>query len=91
MVQNEKMAGLGQMVAGVAHEINNPLAFVTNNVAVLQRDFAGLPDPRALRGGRPVLARETPELAGRSASLRDASRPYMLASLPDLLARTARA
>ena len=30
------------MVAGVAHEINNPLAFVTNNVAVLQRDVASL-------------------------------------------------
>jgi PAS domain S-box-containing protein len=40
LVQSEKLAGLGQMVAGVAHEINNPLSFVSNNVAVLQRDVA---------------------------------------------------
>lgn len=38
LVQSEKLASLGQMVAGVAHEINNPLSFVSNNVAILQRD-----------------------------------------------------
>jgi signal transduction histidine kinase len=38
LVQSEKMASLGQLVAGVAHEINNPLSYVSNNVAVLDRD-----------------------------------------------------
>ncbi len=38
LVQSEKMASLGQLVAGVAHEINNPLSYVTNNLAVLDRD-----------------------------------------------------
>jgi len=42
LVQSEKLAGLGQMVAGVAHEINNPLSFVSNNVAVLHRDVAAV-------------------------------------------------
>lgn len=33
MVQNEKMASLGQLVAGVAHEINNPVNFIYANVS----------------------------------------------------------
>ena len=39
LVQAEKFAALGQLAAGVAHEINNPLSFVANNLAVLRRDY----------------------------------------------------
>jgi signal transduction histidine kinase len=39
LVQSEKMASLGQMVAGIAHEINTPLGYVQNNVVIGQDLF----------------------------------------------------
>jgi two-component system NtrC family sensor kinase len=39
LVETEKMASLGQLTAGIAHEINNPINFVSSNVAPLRLDF----------------------------------------------------
>ncbi|MCK9986689.1 MAG: two-component system, NtrC family, sensor kinase [Azoarcus sp.] len=37
LLQSEKMASIGQLAAGVAHEINNPVGFVNSNLGTLKR------------------------------------------------------
>jgi signal transduction histidine kinase len=43
-LEQEKLSSLGTMAAGVAHEINNPMSFVTSNVDALLKDLRDTPD-----------------------------------------------
>jgi signal transduction histidine kinase len=72
LIQSEKLASLGQLAAGVAHEINNPISYVANNLAVLRRDVPAV--MRVLdkyREGRASLERAAPELAAEAARMEE--------------------
>jgi len=90
LVQAEKLASLGLIVAGVAHEINNPVAFVTNNVAVLGRDVGEMRDLIALyEHADALIARENAELAAQIVDFRDrVDMPYTLKNIQGLLERS---
>jgi two-component system NtrC family sensor kinase len=90
MLQSEKLAALGSLVAGVAHEVNNPLAFVTNNVAILQRDFAEIKDLLALyRASETALERaDMAALTKIRAAAERMDIVYILENLQDTLSRS---
>ncbi len=89
LVQNEKLAALGQLVAGIAHEINNPLSFVFNNVVVLERDVSSLRELLLLyREAEPLLDRDLPEVSARlKQRAEDMDLTYTLENLDGLTSR----
>jgi len=76
LLQSEKLASIGQLAAGIAHEVNNPLGFLSSNIVVLGRfleNFKSLVAP--LRGLQAAVGRQDPgqvsEEAHRLARLGD--------------------
>lgn len=90
LVETERLSSLGQVVAGFAHEINNPLAFVTNNVAVLQRDVGHLHELiRLYQEAEGTLERHQHELLDRIRDLAEQiDLTYVLEHVPSLMSRS---
>lgn len=81
LLHSEKMASLGRLVAGVAHELNNPISFVFGNVHVLQRYGARL--------SRYLEAVHQLELPAQVQALRDELRiDHIVNDLPSLMEGT---
>jgi signal transduction histidine kinase len=87
LAHTDKLASIGLLSAGVAHEINNPLAYVQNNLAVLQRDTKGLLDlVKLYELSFGVLERSDPEAGRRIDELADEiDWPYIRDNLDQMI------
>ena len=80
LIQNEKMSTLGQLVAGIGHEINNPLNSITGNLAHAERYIEDLIDHLHLYQQRyPDLAAEIVQDA------EEIDLPFLETDLPQML------
>ncbi|QQR86445.1 MAG: histidine kinase [Flavobacteriales bacterium] len=77
LVEAEKMAGLGQLTAGIAHEINNPINFINSNIPPLRRNLQDMTE--VIRGYR--SGQEDP-----AARLAEADKLYNELGIDDALA-----
>jgi signal transduction histidine kinase len=76
LLQSEKLASIGQLAAGVAHEINNPIGFVNSNLGTLDRYLGDL--LRVIDAYQQVEAALPPEARAQvDAVKRAADLPYL--------------
>jgi signal transduction histidine kinase len=88
MLQNDKMASIGQLAAGVAHEINNPIGFVTSNLSSLERYMAKIVEfitAQSERIAAHAPAEAVSELAAKRKSLK---LDYILDDMKSLIAES---
>lgn len=89
LIQSEKMASLGQLTAGVAHEINNPISYSYSNLACLSENITEFFKLDEFMCKQVSSSEEVTHLISAYQMLRrDIDADYLITDTPELLADT---
>uniref|UniRef100_C6DZA9 histidine kinase n=1 Tax=Geobacter sp. (strain M21) TaxID=443144 RepID=C6DZA9_GEOSM len=88
LLQQEKMASIGQLAAGVAHEINNPMGFISSNLSTLEKYLERISSFITLQSAK-VMPNATAEVLAELTQARQTLKvDYILQDAPDLVAES---
>ena len=92
LVHAQKMESIGQLAAGIAHEINTPIQYIGDNVRFLEEGFAALRDLQAslqqMLLGSEFSAANSEVAAKVEAANEEADLDYLLEEMPKALAQS---
>lgn len=88
LLQRDKMASIGQLAAGVAHEINNPIGFVNSNLCTLEKYVAKIIDFISAQGEKLSSCATSATLAELSGKRKSLKIDYVLEDMKHLISES---
>ncbi len=86
LLQSEKLASIGQLAAGVAHEINNPIGYVHSNLSTLETYLENLLElVSRYEAAEAALPNEAPERDALAGLRQRMDLPYLREDIPQLM------
>ncbi len=92
VVQSQKLESVGQLAAGIAHELNTPIQYIRDNMSFLETEFEGIKSfvKQAVGALKEVTPQDTlyPRAQSLTTLVQDQDIPFLLDEIPNAIQQT---